>query len=546
MTPAIIAITPGAGQLLDAVTLVVGANVVVRETMVIADPTAAGQLAGVTPGGALMVDGSAVPQPVINTGTFAVQATLAAGSAIIGHVIVDSGTITASIAAAQTIAVTNTGTFVVQATLAAETTKVIGRVNQGTTPWIITGNGVAGTADTGVVTVQGIASMTPLLVTASFAVAQHVIVDSGAITANIGTTNGLALDSSLSTIDTDLKSNITLHAGTNVIGKVSQDTSPWIISGAVTLTSTTVTADNITQVSAVVNAGNSSIVSLNAGLSFTGSPVMDLVTLGEITVQVQVLTDQPGTLQIQFSPDNTNWDHIVTSLVTANNSTSVATGIHGRYCRIVMTNTSASNQTFLRLQTILVPGVVSPTIKDLDTAITADDNALVSHSVITGRTTAGGGSFVDVKVNPSGALTCAVTASDGDVYVRSNAAATFPVTATIAAAQTLATVTTVTTITNPVSTKTALTPSAPTAASVGIASGAAVAINANRKGLILINTSANYISLGFGANAAVLYSGITLNPNGGTFVMDEFTFTTQAVNAIASGATSNLAIQEMA
>lgn len=53
----------------------------------------------------------------------------------------------------------------VAATLAAETTKVIGTVNQGTSPWIVAGGGTAGSAATGVVTVQGIASMTKLLVT---------------------------------------------------------------------------------------------------------------------------------------------------------------------------------------------------------------------------------------------------------------------------------------------------------------------------------------------------------------------------------------------
>lgn len=90
---------------------------------------------------------------------------------------------------------------------------------------------------------------------------------------------------------------------------------------------------------------------------------------------------------------------------------------------------------------------------------------------------------------------------------------------------------------------TALTASSPTAASVGVASAAAVAANTSRKGLTLVNTSANTISLGFGA-AAVLNSGITLLANGGTFVMDKYTFTTAAVNAIAGGAASNLAIQE--
>lgn len=93
-------------------------------------------------------------------------------------------------------------------------------------------------------------------------------------------------------------------------------------------------------------------------------------------------------------------------------------------------------------------------------------------------------------------------------------------------------------------TASAATGGTPAAVSVGVTSGTALALNAARKGLILVNTSNNYISLAFGANAAVLYSGITLNPNGGTFEMDAFSFTTGAVNAIASGATSNLAVQE--
>lgn len=93
-----------------------------------------------------------------------------------------------------------------------------------------------------------------------------------------------------------------------------------------------------------------------------------------------------------------------------------------------------------------------------------------------------------------------------------------------------------------VSTKTALTASSPTAATVGVASGVVIASNANRKGLVLTNTSKNTISFGIGV-AAVLNSGITLTSNG-SWVMDEFTFTTGAINGIASAASSNVAIQE--
>lgn len=99
------------------------------------------------------------------------------------------------------------------------------------------------------------------------------------------------------------------------------------------------------------------------------------------------------------------------------------------------------------------------------------------------------------------------------------------------------------TISNPISTKTPLTASAPTYASVGITSAQVVAANANRKGLVLINTSGNNISFGIGANAAVVGSGITLTPNG-VWDMSEYDYVTSAINAISTDAGSNLTIQE--
>jgi phage tail protein X len=87
-----------------------------------------------------------------------------------------------------------------------------------------------------------------------------------------------------------------------------------------------------------------------------------------------------------------------------------------------------------------------------------------------------------------------------------------------------------------------LAPSAPTFATVGVASASAVAANAARKGLALVNTSNARISLGFGS-AAVLDSGITLFA-GDALVMDERSFDLGTVNAIASAAASNLGVQE--
>lgn len=92
--------------------------------------------------------------------------------------------------------------------------------------------------------------------------------------------------------------------------------------------------------------------------------------------------------------------------------------------------------------------------------------------------------------------------------------------------------------------KTPLTPSAPTFVTAGVASGVALAANALRKGAIFVNTSPTAtVSFGLAA-AGVLNSGITLTPYG-VWVMDPYTFTTGAINVIASAAATNVAIQEL-
>lgn len=94
-----------------------------------------------------------------------------------------------------------------------------------------------------------------------------------------------------------------------------------------------------------------------------------------------------------------------------------------------------------------------------------------------------------------------------------------------------------------VSTKTALTGSAPTAATVTGSSANIIASNTNRKGLLLTNLSSDFVSLSFGASNAVLNEGITLAPYG-SYSMDEYTYSTQAINAISSGTSSAISIQE--
>lgn len=89
---------------------------------------------------------------------------------------------------------------------------------------------------------------------------------------------------------------------------------------------------------------------------------------------------------------------------------------------------------------------------------------------------------------------------------------------------------------------TPLTANAPTTATVGVASASALASNAGRDGVIIVNVSVNKVCLGLGSTA-VLNSGICLLP-GGTWTMDAFSFSTGTINAIASAASSVISIQE--
>jgi len=102
-----------------------------------------------------------------------------------------------------------------------------GVVTQGTVPWVVSGQGTAGTAATGVVTVQGIAAMTPFLTTT------------------------------------------TLNAETTkVIGTVNQGTSPWVTTGKVIVVPSSVSGDGITPI--VSTAGEfSHVLKASAGNSYS-------------------------------------------------------------------------------------------------------------------------------------------------------------------------------------------------------------------------------------------------------------------------------------
>lgn len=88
-----------------------------------------------------------------------------------------------------------------------------------------------------------------------------------------------------------------------------------------------------------------------------------------------------------------------------------------------------------------------------------------------------------------------------------------------------------------------LAPSVGATITAGVTSGLLVSGNAARKGLIVTNLSANRVSLNLLNATAVLNAGITLLP-GWVWYMDNYSFTINTINIIASGASSVVSVQE--
>jgi hypothetical protein len=85
------------------------------------------------------------------------------------------------------------------------------------------------------------------------------------------------------------------------------------------------------------------------------------------------------------------------------------------------------------------------------------------------------------------------------------------------------------------------TANAPTYANVTDTDSVVLAANSSRKKMVIVNTGIVNVHFGDGATA-VDGRGIVLTPNG-TWVMDNYTFTTAAIHAVCASA-STLSIQE--
>jgi hypothetical protein len=124
-----------------------------------------------------------------------------------------------------------------------------------------------------------------------------------------------------------------------------------------------------------------------------------------ITIHSDVSSTENG-MQFQWSMDNTNWDDSYNFHLDHTNSTTrrFQFPVCARYFRVRYTNGGTQTADF-RVQTILHRGNILTSIHSVGAEVIHDRSCQLMKSVIVGETTAGGGGYVNVKVNPSGALT---------------------------------------------------------------------------------------------------------------------------------------------
>lgn len=158
----------------------------------------------------------------------------------------------------------------------------------------------------------------------------------------------------------------------------------------------------------IIDSSNTTSTPLGAGATFTGAPI-DITQFATISVAAfSDVSSATNGLKMEFSPDGINWDHVHNFSVTGNVGVSYNQSAELVFFRIVYIN-GASAQTTFRLTTVVRRAAIDPSRYALTDSLQDGYLANVTKSVIWGKTTAGGGSYEQVKVNPSGALTVHAT-----------------------------------------------------------------------------------------------------------------------------------------
>jgi hypothetical protein len=137
-------------------------------------------------------------------------------------------------------------------------------------------------------------------------------------------------------------------------------------------------------------------------------------------VLTNILSDRTGTMNIYWYSDSGGTD-LVRTLTIAYTSgdgfLSFGAPAFTSYVKYEFTNSAGASTTDFYFTTKFLTKPVSPQIITLKAPIAFGMVGSLTRSVIVGETTAGGGTFVNVKVNPSGTLETNATLAAGTNYV---------------------------------------------------------------------------------------------------------------------------------
>lgn len=149
-----------------------------------------------------------------------------------------------------------------------------------------------------------------------------------------------------------------------------------------------------------VNAANSSTTPLAGGATFTGTGTDILAYAG---TEIAAYSNVAGTLYLEYSTDNTNWDISLPYTLTAGVALHIPAGSDARYFRVRYVN-GGSAQGVFRLQTLLLGTIPTPHSVAISSVPLAGSSALLTQAEIVGLSSTGSSTYVPVKVAPSGAV----------------------------------------------------------------------------------------------------------------------------------------------
>jgi hypothetical protein len=176
------------------------------------------------------------------------------------------------------------------------------------------------------------------------------------------------------------------------------------------MTQPTISADTINVEATPDTSDLSTLNSTVAQLAISGlyeGTGEDMLGYAQVAVTLHSdVSSTDGGMQFQWSMDNTNWDDSYNFHLDHTTSTTrrFQFPVCARYFRVRYTNGGTQTADF-RVQTILHRGNILTSIHAVGSTVIHDRSCQLMKSVIVGETTAGGGGYVNVKVNPSGALT---------------------------------------------------------------------------------------------------------------------------------------------